>query len=117
MVTMLERLAPRCTQELIEGTTVRAMTGRDIGHALQGATLAARLRGLLIERRESLNLNASSPTDLAAMRAELASLYDGAPPSPGHDATLTPQADRSAKSSVDNELPGGSPLADEGECG
>ncbi len=117
MVTALKRLAPEMTAELIEGTTVRAMTGKDIGIALTGATLAARLRGLLIERRESLNLNASSPSDIAAMRAELTALYDGAPPTPGHDATLTPQTSRAAKSSVSNDLPGTVPHDDTGECG
>ena len=117
MAEYLTKLAPLATEALINGTTVRAMVGKDMGHALQGATLAARLRGLLIERRESLNLNASSPSDLAAMRAELASLYDGAPPSPGHDATLTPQADRSAKSSVDSDLGGAGPQRNGGECG
>jgi hypothetical protein len=87
----IERLAPDCTQDLIEGTTVRAMTGDDTGHAIAGATLAARLRGLLIDRSMNMNINASTPTDLAAMRAELARLYNDR-------GDLRPAAERSAQS-------------------
>lgn len=90
----LERMAPMATPELIDGVTVRAMTGDDTGHAIAGATLAARLRGLLIDRSMNMNVNASTPTDLAAMRAELARLYNDS-------GDLRPAAERSAQS-VDN---------------
>ncbi len=95
MVVALRRLAPDMTQELIEGTTVRAMTGKDVGQALTGATLAARLRGLLIERREQVNVSLDASA-VSAMRAELAALYADSPPCPADAGELRSQADRAA---------------------
>ena len=74
----IEKMAVHCSKDLIEGVTVEAMTGEDMGHKLQGATLAARLRGLLVDRSMNINVNASTPGDLAAMRAELGRLYNDA---------------------------------------
>ncbi len=95
MVTALKRLAPDMTSELIEGTTVRAMTGKDIGTALTGATLAARLMGKLVERREQVTVH-TTPGEVMAMRDALARLYAGPPPTPGDEPPLKPQVERAA---------------------